>query len=618
MTRTAEILGSNYDAPAQLPERLEHYEPKRGFALAALKRTEAEGDAGAVEVLYWELGLLDLWLSSAKDVSPYRGCTYEAYAEQYRMTESTVAYGRERAKETRDVVLKLHYLSFVLLRSEPRGRTWIELQRELLMSYREYVSGCIQGSKSDPAHSMAVWLDGALSAAGPLMARPGVIRHEAYAEWAQWLLGLAEKSLTFPREEKKEYLRYRWLADYLEHLTELPASAASPALQVRALGLLGEAAAFYEADPLADRGSIRVAEAEAKLRRHWGEEGDKVHERKVRRTFAAIVRRAEFFQKTGNGFITAGLFREARQLIERERRFFTADDVAQLQRAEQAALNRALEAGELVPFKVSLKVPSQLMDYTQETPEKTAVALAEQAVREIPSRKEIAENVKETSAQTPLLAMVRRTVISPGKVVGESESPQTSLDLDVESRAMSQASLFGAAVSITVARAAEAVGLTEEHLIVPLLPLALDEDSLLFIRRGCERLIAQDFISATHILVLRIEDILRRHLRRLGVDTTEFKADVGDGTSRTDDVPFGKLMRLTLPDGRGVKEYLGSDLWEHLDSVLNSQTGLNLRNEIAHGLARPQHCTAESAGVALALLYQLAYAVWLASRTGTE
>ncbi|WP_043429680.1 DUF4209 domain-containing protein [Cystobacter fuscus] len=618
MTRTAEILGSDYDAPAQLPEQLEHYAPKRGIALAALKRAEAEGDAATVEVLHWELGLIDLWLSPAKGVSPYRGGTYEAYAKQYRISESTVAYGRERAKETRDVVLKLHYLSFVLLRSEPRGRTWIELQWELLTSCREYVSGCIQGSKSDPAHSMAVWIDSALSAAGPLMARPGVIRNEAYAEWSQWILGLAEESLTFPREEKKEYLRYRWLADYLEHLTDLPASAASPALQERSLGLLGEAAVFYESNPLEDVGSIRVAEAEAKLRRHWGEEGDKVHERKVRRTFAAIVRRAEFFEKTGKGFIAADAFREARQLVERERRFFTADDIAQLQRAEQAALNRGLEAGEIIPFKVSFKVPSQLMDYTQETPDKTAVALAEQAVRKIPNRKEIAEHVKETSTQTPLLAMARRTVISPGKVVGESKSPQTNLDLDVESRAMLQASLFGAAVSTTVARAAEATGLTEEHLIVPLFPLALDEDSLLFIRRGCERLIAQDFISATHILVLRIEDILRRHFRRLGVDTTEFKADVGDGTSRTDDVPFGKLMRLTLPDGRSVKEYLGSDLWEHLDSVLNSQTGLNLRNEIAHGLAGPQHCTAESAGIALALLYQLAYVVWLSSRAGTE
>lgn len=121
-------------------------------------------------------------------------------------------------------------------------------------------------------------------------------------------------------------------------------------------------------------------------------------------------------------------------------------------------------------------------------------------------------------------------------------------------------------------------------------------------------MIAGDFISATHVLIPRIEDVLRQHLRGIGVDTTEFRRDVGDGTSRTDDAPLGALMRRALPDGRTVKEYLGADLWDNVDSVLNSQTGLNLRNDFAHGLARPAHCTAENAGIALAVMYQLAAA----------
>jgi hypothetical protein len=75
MTRTPEILGSEYDAPAKLPERLAHYE-KRGIALAELERAEANGDSTTAELMYWELGLLDLLLSPPKDVSPYhRGPT---------------------------------------------------------------------------------------------------------------------------------------------------------------------------------------------------------------------------------------------------------------------------------------------------------------------------------------------------------------------------------------------------------------------------------------------------------------------------------------------------------------------------------------------------------------
>lgn len=52
-----------------------------------------------------------------------------------------------------------------------------------------------------------------------------------------------------------------------------------------------------------------------------------------------------------------------------------------------------------------------------------------------------------------------------------------------------------------------------------------------------------------------------------------------------------------------MKEYLGSDVWEHVDSVLNSQTGLNLRNDVAHGLARLHHCSPENVGLTLSLLY---------------
>ncbi|MGQ0648886.1 MAG: DUF4209 domain-containing protein, partial [Gemmatimonadaceae bacterium] len=57
------------------------------------------------------------------------------------------------------------------------------------------------------------------------------------------------------------------------------------------------------------------------------------------------------------------------------------------------------------------------------------------------------------------------------------------------------------------------------------------------------------------------------------------------------------------PLGQGI---LGADLWEHLDSVLNSQTGPNLRNEFAHGLARPGHGSPENAGLSLSLLYLIA------------
>jgi hypothetical protein len=255
-----------------------------------------------------------------------------------------------------------------------------------------------------------------------------------------------------------------------------------------------------------------------------------------------------------------------------------------------------------------MEIPEELMDYTRETPEATMETLLEHVTDSVPDRTRISREVKEARAQAPLQSILSRTVIGYGKVVGESRGEEDNLALDVEERALFLTRLVGAAVATTVIEAAATVGLTAEHLVAPLAPLGLDEDTMAMIQQACDRFIKEDFVSATHIIVPRIEDVLRQHLRALGVDTTEFRRDVGDGTSRTDDATLGALMRKSLPDGRTVRAYLGEDLWEHLDSVLNSQTGLNLRNEFAHGLARARHCTPENTGIALSILYLLANA----------
>jgi hypothetical protein len=154
--------------------------------------------------------------------------------------------------------------------------------------------------------------------------------------------------------------------------------------------------------------------------------------------------------------------------------------------------------------------------------------------------------------------------------------------------------------------AAPKIALSVPDLLAPLDALRLDSGTHQLIAIGVERLMHEDFISAVHVLIPRLEDCLRQHFRAIGVDTTRFNADVGDGSSRTDDASLGALLRAALPDGRGVREYLGEDFWHHVDDTLNSQTSLNLRTDVAHGLARPAECTVETAGLALGLLYQLA------------
>jgi hypothetical protein len=609
VTSTPALLGPEYDAPAAFAGDLFRHEPKRSMALGQLKRAESAGDQDAVRTMYWELGLIDLNVLATGDLSPYGGGAFEDFASFYHLTEETVAYARARADETKDVILRINYLTFVLLRSEPKGRAWIDLQRELAQAYRQFVDAGRNGADSDPNGFVGVYIDRALVPLRQLLERAGVVRGVEAADWAQWFVALAEASRGFPErdERHREQQRHRWVADYLSALTSLPADAAAAAIRNRALGLLADANEYYSSNPLNDGFERLVAETEAALRKHWGESG--THEVMIRRSVAILRRRAEFHGGTGNGMLTAHFYREARRLVAAHRQYFTAQDVSGLQRAEQAALAHAADAGELVEIRVPMSIPVDQMDLTRATAAETVDALAAFANESIPRRDALAADIASANQDAPLRAMIGRTVISQDKVVGESTNEERNLQLDIEDYATLLARTNGAVVGITVIRAADAVGLTARDLLRPLDSLDLDAGTLAVIERGCERLVAEDFVSALHVLIPQFEGVLRQHLRSIGVDTTRFEPDVGDGSSRTDDATLGALLHRVLPDGRSVREYLESDRWDHFDSVLNSQTGLNLRNDVAHGLVRAGTCNVETAGLALMLLYQLAVVV---------
>jgi hypothetical protein len=435
-----------------------------------------------------------------------------------------------------------------------------------------------------------------------------VVRGPEAEDWVAWIVTLAEDSRTFPaKPEESEWMRHRWVADFLGRLVLLPPQTSSDDMRRRSLTVLEDAARFFEAEPLLEHFERRVVEREADLRKHWGEAD--THRTMTRRSFDAILRRAQLHAATGDGgqLLAAHWFREARRIAEEQRQYFTAEEIAALEVAEQGAINRAISGGEFKEMRTPVELPAAVVDeLVWETPEQTVDALVAHAVASVPDRGAIAQSISDANAGSPLLALIPRTVIGPGKVVGESLSEEANLDLDVERFAGTQARIAGDVMAVAIARASSELGLIGDDLARPLKDLGLDAGSLEVLRAGCERLVANDHISATHILVLHIEDVLRQLLRKRGVDTTEYRrTDTAAGTSRTDDATLGALLRKTLPDGRTVREFLGGDVWEHFDSMLNSQTGLNLRNDFAHGLARPEHGVPGISGIALSLLYLL-------------
>jgi hypothetical protein len=382
-----------------------------------------------------------------------------------------------------------------------------------------------------------------------------------------------------------------------------------------AFQLLKEAADYYAGDPLLDHFSHSVAEMRYELRAHWGEKN--AHVDKVREQFVAIIRRAELHKRTGSGLLAQHFFRGALQLAEEHRQYFTGEEVADLMREEQAAIKRSIEAGEFTKVAVSMEIPAEQVRRVRATAEETIAGLVSEVAKQIPTRESVEAVVRKGAADAPIHTLFAATVMSDGKVVGESRGQEKNIELEIERHAILVATLAGQTIATTIVCASEDVGLTGAHAVAPLAPLALDVGTLELIRHGCELMIAQDFVSACHVLVPRVEDVLRQSLRAQGLHATEFKRDVGDGTSRTDDEPLGSMLARTLPSGVTVRNHLGEDFAEHIERTMTSQTGLNLRHVFAHGIARPRHCTPENAGIVLGILYKLADVAAVASSAST-
>ena len=89
-----------------------------------------------------------------------------------------------------------------------------------------------------------------------------------------------------------------------------------------------------------------------------------------------------------------------------------------------------------------------------------------------------------------------------------------------------------------------------------------------------------DFIAALHLLVPQIENMVRHHLKQVGVKTTTL-----DASGVENEIGLSALMEI--PEAEKV---FGADLAFEIRALFCDPFGPNLRNELAHGLLDDQAC----------------------------
>ncbi|AID41460.1 DUF4209 domain-containing protein [Staphylococcus xylosus] len=102
----------------------------------------------------------------------------------------------------------------------------------------------------------------------------------------------------------------------------------------------------------------------------------------------------------------------------------------------------------------------------------------------------------------------------------------------------------------------------------------LDNKNIPFIEHGISRFLEKDYLSALHILVPQLESTVRRMFSKTGYSTTSIRKG-----NTQQEVTFNEFLLRA-----DIRSALGNDVHKLIQIVMVEQSGLNLRNEIAHGL----------------------------------
>jgi lysyl-tRNA synthetase class 1 len=196
----------------------------------------------------------------------------------------------------------------------------------------------------------------------------------------------------------------------------------------------------------------------------------------------------------------------------------------------------------------------------------------------IPEVNDTRNLLERQRADAPFLSMTPLNIIDTG---GSTTAKIGPIDEDFEGRLHHQLAqtigFYQPFLEYVLTKLRERYAPTIEDILNFLCesPLFADsKDGLL--RDGLEAYQQNDFVKAIHVLVPQVEHILRNFLGRLGIPT---RKTVRNHPGITD----AKNMNDVLADDR-MKERLTENLWRYLAVVYVDRRGLNLRNDLAHGL----------------------------------
>jgi len=205
-----------------------------------------------------------------------------------------------------------------------------------------------------------------------------------------------------------------------------------------------------------------------------------------------------------------------------------------------------------------------------------------------PNIDELREQVKHMSEEAPLISILGKTQIRDGRIIDQTPpfSNEGSLSTQLGFWFQSHAQLL----DIIFYRLKETGQITKDSLLTHLQTWEfVDERDLPFLEKGINHYFADDHVSALHLLVPRIEHMLKSTFEQTGAPsvTVPNERQIREQT-------FGDFLRR-----EDVRSILGESIWYYLNFALVDESGLNLRNDIAHGWIELESCNRATVQISL-------------------
>lgn len=310
------------------------------------------------------------------------------------------------------------------------------------------------------------------------------------------------------------------------------------------------------------------------------------------------VEEADRLSETDNGIAIADLLEQARTHYLKHGMREKADELkVKIKNVFRENVEKNLgviEFKQQIPVSDIEQIINPFLNY--ELKDALSMISNDQILRIVPNEADVIKLTEDLKRRSPIQFLVTRIAVSRGNKVFESKNEKENFDFIVNENYIRNLCLKISILLIPLLKKLETEkSLAWNHVFEKITQTNLiNEEKTAILEFGLKKYFEKDYISSIHILVPHFEDILRGIFHILEYPTTSIKKG-----NTIQEVTFNTFLEREF-----VESTLGADLHKFIQMTMVEQTGLNLRNKVAHGLISEDECN-EVNGTLVVFLYLL-------------